>query len=223
MSGSTRVWRTVIRGLSDACGSWKTIWKRARERPRKSSSSSVVRSTPSNTTDPAVGGRICITHRAVVLLPQPDSPTSDRVSRRAEVERHARDCLDRFTGPAQQGAASGKFFHQTLNCQERSGGCFSRHDAALTTGASTHATSLNPTERSVGSPSLHTSVTWRQRGPERASGWGGCRATVGPPIGSSSERMSNRGDRREGRRYKDARVDRTRLRRRLVQRSVRRT
>ena len=71
----------VIRGFRLAYGSWKIIWIRRRMR-RSSSPSSVVTSSPSNAIVPAVGLYSRTIARPVVLLPQPDSPTSPRVSPR---------------------------------------------------------------------------------------------------------------------------------------------
>ena len=93
-SGSDSSSRTVIRGFSDACGSWNTIWNRRRIR-RMSSPASRNRSTPSNTIEPESGSTMRSTHRAVVVLPQPDSPTRLNVSPAVDRERHIRDGLHR--------------------------------------------------------------------------------------------------------------------------------
>jgi hypothetical protein len=47
---------------------------------------SFSRFSPSSSTEPAVGSIRRITDLAVVVLPQPDSPTSDSVSLRATVK-----------------------------------------------------------------------------------------------------------------------------------------
>jgi hypothetical protein len=70
------------RGLSEAYGSWKMIC-RSRRFLRMASASSVVSSSPSSWTEPEVGSMRRMTDLAVVVLPQPDSPTSDSVSPRA--------------------------------------------------------------------------------------------------------------------------------------------
>ena len=70
---------TLRRGLSEEIGSWKIICMRVRIR-RISSPERVVRSVPSKTTLPVVACSSCMTARPVVDLPQPDSPTSPRVS-----------------------------------------------------------------------------------------------------------------------------------------------
>ena len=71
-----------MRGFNDAWGSWKTIWNRRRIR-RMSSPASPNRSTPSNTIAPESGSTMRNTQRAVVVLPQPDSPTRLSVSPRS--------------------------------------------------------------------------------------------------------------------------------------------
>ena len=59
---------------------------RSRRRSRICSGLSVVSSSPSSCTEPEVGSINRITDLAVVVLPQPDSPTSDSVSLRATVK-----------------------------------------------------------------------------------------------------------------------------------------
>ncbi len=68
----------VMRGSSDAYGSWKTICI-SRRSPRSCSFLSVVSSVPRNLTEPAVGTISCRTQRPTVDLPEPDSPTRPRV------------------------------------------------------------------------------------------------------------------------------------------------
>src|SRR5436190_13014546 len=70
---------TVIRGFSDAYGSWKLICIRRRIL-RICSPPSFVSSTPSNFTSPAVGLYSWRIARPVVDFPQPDSPTRPSVS-----------------------------------------------------------------------------------------------------------------------------------------------
>jgi hypothetical protein len=74
--------RTIRRGLSEEIGSWKIICTCVRA-ARRSARDSAVRSVPSNTTEPLVGGVICMIARPVVDLPQPDSPTIPSVSPRS--------------------------------------------------------------------------------------------------------------------------------------------
>ena len=65
---------TVWRGSRLESGSWKTIWKRLRSL-RSASPLSEAMSTPSKTTEPAVGGSRLRMALPSVDLPQPDSPT----------------------------------------------------------------------------------------------------------------------------------------------------
>jgi hypothetical protein len=66
------------RGSRLESGSWKIICIRRRIL-RSGSGPSVVSSTPSNETDPLVGGVSCRIARPSVDLPQPDSPTNPYV------------------------------------------------------------------------------------------------------------------------------------------------
>src|SRR3954447_10422694 len=78
-SGSATIARVVIRGSSDAYGSWNTICTRrrsARSRRRERWGTSV----PPTRRTPAVGSRSRTTSRATVDLPLPDSPTNPNVS-----------------------------------------------------------------------------------------------------------------------------------------------
>src|SRR5215831_2467799 len=69
---------TVIRGLSDAYGSWKTncIFRRNARSSRVFLPST---SSPRKRTDPDVGSTSLRIERPVVVFPHPDSPTSPRV------------------------------------------------------------------------------------------------------------------------------------------------
>jgi hypothetical protein len=71
---------TGIFGFSDAYGSWNTIC-RSRRTSFMPRASRLVSSLPWNTTEPDVGLCSCRMARPVVDLPQPDSPTTPRVSR----------------------------------------------------------------------------------------------------------------------------------------------
>jgi hypothetical protein len=73
-SGSATMRATVWRGSSEPYGSWNTIWK-SRRAVRSSFFGSVCRSRPSSETLPEVGVSSAITRRAMVDLPEPDSPT----------------------------------------------------------------------------------------------------------------------------------------------------
>ena len=68
-----------MRGLSEAYGSWNTIWNRSRI-VRSSLRPTSPRSRPSNRTVPDVGSISRSSNRPVVDLPQPDSPTTPSVS-----------------------------------------------------------------------------------------------------------------------------------------------
>ena len=58
---------------------------RSRRRSRMRPASSPISSSPSKRTEPEVGSTRRSTDLAVVVLPQPDSPTSARVSPRSSV------------------------------------------------------------------------------------------------------------------------------------------
>src|SRR5689334_6640154 len=86
--GATSVWisygsptmsPTVMRGFSEVYGSCSTIWM-SRRSLRSSAPFMPKMSRPSNLATPAVGGSRRISTWARVDLPQPDSPTTPRVS-----------------------------------------------------------------------------------------------------------------------------------------------
>ena len=79
-SGSATISRTVIRGFSDAYGSWKTIWRSLRT-GRSSRLERFVMSRPSKRILPAVGSKSLMIVRPSVVFPEPDSPTTPSVSR----------------------------------------------------------------------------------------------------------------------------------------------
>src|SRR5712691_1171874 len=70
---------TVMRGLSEEKGSWKTIWTCRRYAFSCSKERPPMR-CPSNRISPAVGASSFMIIRPVVVFPQPDSPTSPTVS-----------------------------------------------------------------------------------------------------------------------------------------------
>src|SRR5512137_693456 len=78
-NGSSMTRSTVRRGLSEPNGSWKTIcmWRRRR---RIRSGARARMFSPWNQTSPEVGSMRRKMLNPVVVLPQPDSPTSPRVS-----------------------------------------------------------------------------------------------------------------------------------------------
>ena len=77
----------VSTGLSEVIGSWKTIESSLPRTLRMAASSSCSRSRPSSvmlppTIRPGGSGTSCMMESAVMLLPQPDSPTTASVSPR---------------------------------------------------------------------------------------------------------------------------------------------
>jgi len=70
---------TRLRGFSDAYGSWKIIII-SRRNGRISVRESLVMSWPRKVIFPSVGSSSFMMQRAIVDLPQPDSPTTPRVS-----------------------------------------------------------------------------------------------------------------------------------------------
>src|ERR1700712_4735860 len=78
-NGEPTIVPIVCRGFSEEYGSWKIICisRRIGRMPRTERS---VMSRPSNRMRPDVGSMSFVTARPVVDLPQPDSPTSPRVS-----------------------------------------------------------------------------------------------------------------------------------------------
>jgi hypothetical protein len=83
--GSTSVWPMVKRGFRLAYGFWKTIWMRRRISWR---SRSLARSRfwPSKMTSPPVGSCRRSSVRPIVVLPEPDSPTTPSVWPRRSVK-----------------------------------------------------------------------------------------------------------------------------------------
>jgi hypothetical protein len=70
---------TRLRGFRDAYGSWKIIIS-SRRIGRISARESFVMSRPSKMIRPSVGSSSRMMQRAIVDLPQPDSPTTPSVS-----------------------------------------------------------------------------------------------------------------------------------------------
>ena len=128
-SGSARMSPTVMRGLSDAYGSWNTscAWRRigaragfarARTRPARRSACG-----------PAVGSIRRSTSRPTVDLPEPDSPTSASVLPASTVKL---DAVDRLHMVASRPAEAR---------ERRATKCFTSPSAS--TRAAAHATSLS--------------------------------------------------------------------------------
>ena len=86
---------TRLRGFSDAYGSWKIIIisrRNGRISARERLRDVVARGSA---TVPPVGSSSFMMQRAIVDLPQPDSPTTPSVSPSRSVKRDAVDRLDR--------------------------------------------------------------------------------------------------------------------------------
>ncbi len=77
--GSATISATVIRGLSDSYGSWKTICTRRRMR-RRSRADRRPTSAPSSMTRPPLGAMSPMSRLPTVVFPEPDSPTSASTS-----------------------------------------------------------------------------------------------------------------------------------------------
>ena len=91
-SSSRSTWRTLMRGLSDEYGSWKTIWMARRSSALRLGPSS----RPSKRTVPAVGTNWPTMHLATVVLPHPDSPTSPSTSPRSTLRLTSPTACSRF-------------------------------------------------------------------------------------------------------------------------------
>ncbi len=93
---SSMIARTVMRGLSEPKGSWKTIcMSRRRRRQRAAAAGGDVRGRPASMR-PAVGSSSRKSVRPAVVLPQPDSPT--RPERLASADGEA-DAVHRLHVP----------------------------------------------------------------------------------------------------------------------------
>ncbi len=77
-SGSRKIDRTRIRGSSEANASWNISWMPGGWR-RRWRGDMVASSVPLNTIDPAVGCSSPTSSLAMLVLPQPDSPTRPKV------------------------------------------------------------------------------------------------------------------------------------------------
>ena len=107
-SGSPTMSRTVMRGFSDAYGSWKTICI-SRRTSRICLRLRSVMSRPLKMILPLVGSVSLISVRASVVLPQPDSPTSPSVSPGLDREVDAVDGVDLADGPLEDAGRIGKY------------------------------------------------------------------------------------------------------------------
>ena len=77
-SGSSSALPIVWRGLSEPYGFWNTIWI-SRLRRFRVAALACATSSPSISSEPAVGFSIRVRSRASVDLPDPDSPTTASV------------------------------------------------------------------------------------------------------------------------------------------------
>ena len=119
-SASPMIAPTVMRGLSEANGSWKMICM-SRRSARSSSlveRGDVLRRRTS--TSPEVGSISRRMQRPVVDLPQPDSPTRPSVSPAVEVEADAVDRMHaRRPCATSRPPLTGKCFDQIADAQQR--------------------------------------------------------------------------------------------------------
>ncbi len=88
-SGSRMRSSTRYRGSSVAYGSWKMTWM-CRDSARRSRAANRVMFSPLNRIDPLVGSIRPRIIRPSVLLPEPDSPTTETVSPAASVSVRSR-------------------------------------------------------------------------------------------------------------------------------------
>ena len=101
-SGSATMSPTLIAGFSDVYGFWNTYWISCRSL-RRLSPRAVVTSCPSTRTRPLVGWASRSSIRATVVLPDPDSPTSPRVSPRATLRLTSSTARNAVLPPAASG------------------------------------------------------------------------------------------------------------------------
>ena len=118
VSASPMIAPTVMRGLSEANGSWKMICM-SRQSARNAAASSAVTLRPSNQTSPAVGSIRRRMQRPVVDLPQPDSPTRPSVSPGAMSKLTPSTACTTSALRAEQAAADREVLDQVLDAQER--------------------------------------------------------------------------------------------------------
>src|SRR5712692_5901429 len=112
-SASPMIEPTVIRGFSEAYGSWKMICM-SRRKWRSDRLSSVVTFWSPNHTSPAVGSIRRRMQRPVVDLPQPDSPTKPSVSPRRISNDTSSTAWTRATSREKSPPRIGKYFLRFL-------------------------------------------------------------------------------------------------------------
>ena len=130
---------TGIRGLSDAYGSWNTTCRSRRSARICFFDDRSPGPGPWNDTWPEVGGSQRRMARPVVDLPEPDSPTSPRVSPRGQVERHVADGVD--GRPVATAGANREVLDQVAHRQDRSRPDRRSVEPASSTSAVHHGTS----------------------------------------------------------------------------------
>src|SRR5450432_3609571 len=104
---------TVMRGSSDAYGSWKMICM-SRDNRRSDSRSRSMTLRPSNQISPDVGSIRRSRQRPVVDLPQPDSPTSPSVSPRMSSKLTPATACTWSVSRPNSPLLTGKFFTRSL-------------------------------------------------------------------------------------------------------------
>ena len=112
------IWPTRLRGFSDEYGSWKTICisRRSGSQPPLPS---CVMSAPSKRIEPLVGSSRRTISRAVVDLPQPDSPTRPSVSPSTNVERDVLDRVHHSPDAAEDRLLDRKMLRQVVDLDQR--------------------------------------------------------------------------------------------------------
>ena len=129
-AGSSRVWvlstssicaPQLMTGLSAVIGSWKIIDMRVQRSARRRFALACSRSSPSSRMRPATGvswplGKRPMMLCAVTDLPEPDSPTRQRISRAPHREAHVLDGVTAI-------GALGQRHRQALDRERRRLGC----------------------------------------------------------------------------------------------------
>ena len=121
ISPSSRMSATRMRGFSDAYGSWKMIWM-LRRASTSASPSRLNRSSLSSSARPSISAwrrSSCTIALPVVVLPQPDSPTSASVRAAPMVNDTSCDCREEAVRALQQAAADREAHAQVLHVEQR--------------------------------------------------------------------------------------------------------
>ena len=155
VSASPMIVPTVMRGLSEANGSWKMICM-SRQSARNAAGSSADTLRPSNHTSPAVGSISRRMQRPVVDLPEPDSPTSPSVSPGAMSKLTLSTACTTLALRPSRPPPTCEVLGQILDAQERLNRV--THRAAISSAGSTSTQATlwpPPTSRSGGTASRH--------------------------------------------------------------------